>query len=282
MVRFNPAIGYSLVPVLIGAIAGCRIKNIDTQGASAPLEALPPIESELTSTSPALEKTTFELLPGRYCYLLNNGILSTYLRLTLNDNNQLQGDARSSVQNEEAGYFTSYAQVFAGQLTENQTAVDITTWIEYDVQATRETWTLTDSTLQTKDHILNLTDCKLVDPAFQDHNGLEAIDLLSAANHVNTQRVEFAPGRSDAIVSNSIVRGDRDIYVLGAQGGQQMTLSIVALENNAAFDVISPSGYILAFSANNETILLPHTGDYQVIVGGNRGNASYDLTIGIQ
>ena len=61
-----------------------------------------------------------------------------------------------------------------------------------------------------------------------------------------------------------------------------MDVSITALENNAVFDVISPSGYILSLEAVSETVFLPHTGDYQVIVGGTRGNATYELTIGIQ
>lgn len=246
---------------------------------------IPDAASQVVSQadSEATGDDTFESLPGRYCYAFDDGIASTHLRLTLDETNRIQGDTRSSIQNEEAAYYTSYAQVFSGSLTNNdQTTVDITTWIEYDVQDSSETWTLTNNELITANYVLILTDCDVVNRIFQDQDGLEASDLTTGATAVHTRRVEFAPGRSAAAVSNSIVRGERDVYLLGADGGQQMKLSINALENNAAFDVVSPSGYILTLEAINETLLLPHTGDYQVIVGGTRGNASYELKIGIQ
>ena len=224
----------------------------------------------------------FDPVPGRYCYLLNNGLLATYLRLTLDDENQVTGDVRSSVQNEDATYSTSYAQVFSGFLTKDKAILDLTTWIEANVQTSRVSWALTDDTLQTKNNVLNLTDCGLVDPAFQDHNGLEAKDLLDGANNISTQQIEFEPDKPYATVSNSVMRGDRNVYVLKANSGQQMSLTLQTLENNATFDVISPSGYILAFSAINETILLPHTGDYQIVVGGTSGNTTYNLTLDIQ
>lgn len=282
MVRFASA---GLITAgLVGLLSGCSPDETIVSDAIAPTESTPQTTSLTAKTSnPASEESIFDLAPGRYCYLLNNGILTTYLRLTLN-NNQLTGDARSSVQNEETEQAdpTIHSQAFAGSLTENKAAVDITTWVEADIQETRETWTLTNNTLQTKERVLNLADCEIVDPAFQDHNGLEAKDLIDGANNVRTQRIEFSPGRQYAVASDSVVRGDRDVYLLRAGGGQQMSLYIQSLEDNAVFDVISPGGYILAFSAIDETFLLPHTGDYQVVVGGTRGNATYDLTIGIR
>ncbi len=220
--------------------------------------------------------------PGRYCYQFDDGVLTNHLRLRVDQTNQLAGDARASIQNDDAGYYTSYTQVFSGPLTGNQAAVNITTWVEYDVQDTGETWTFRNDELVTETALLERADCQLVDSIFQDQAGLEAGDLLDGANAVHTQRVEFLPGKRAATVSNSVIRGERDVYLLGASGGQQMDVSITALENNAVFDVISPSGYILSLEAGSETVFLPHTGDYQVIVGGTRGNATYELTIGIQ
>ena len=284
MARFNPAFGYLGVPIVLITIMGCGTDTSERSDAIAPSPTQSTLELATTPVPPEetdLDKT-FEPVPGRYCYLLNNGILATYLRFTLDDNNQIKGDARSSVQNEEAGYFTSYAQSFAGTLTKSETAVDITTWIEYDVQNTNETWTLTDDTLQTKEHILNLTDCQEVDVAFQDYSGLEAQDLIDSAAKLRTRRVEFEPDTSRSVISDSVLRGDRDVYLLKANGGQQMSVNVQSLEENAVLDVISPSGYILAFSALNETLVLPHTGDYRVVIGGTRGNATYELTISIQ
>lgn len=243
-----------------GLLYSCGVREPIDSDAIAP----PHTTAELSADSPSLQETTFEPIPGRYCYLLNNSILAVYLRLTLDDNYQVQGDARSlsQIENQNDTDNSPTAQAFLGSLTENKSTVELTTWGDADVQSSRETWTLTNETLQTKDHVLNLTDCQLVDPAFQDHNGLEAKDLLEGANNVNTQRVEFAPDRTYAVASNSVIRGDRDVYLLRAGKGQRMSLTIQALEDNAVFDVISPSGYILAFSAVNETIRLPHTGDY--------------------
>ncbi|ESA34243.1 hypothetical protein N836_17655 [Leptolyngbya sp. Heron Island J] len=284
MARFNSAFGYLGVPIVLSAIVGCGADIPESADAIAPSSPQP--TSELANAPTPSQETdpekTFEPIPGRYCYLLNNGILATYLRFTLDDNNQIKGDARSSTQNEEASFLTSAAHAFSGTLTQSETAVDITTWIEEEVQNTNETWTLTDDTLQTKDNIFNLTDCQLVDPAFQDYSGLEAQDLINSAANLRTRRVEFEPDTNQAVISNSVLRGDRDVYLLKANGGQQMSVSVQSLEDNAVLDVISPSGYILAFSALNETLILPHTGDYRVVIGGTRGNATYELTISIQ
>ncbi|EKV03874.1 hypothetical protein Lepto7375DRAFT_6193 [Leptolyngbya sp. PCC 7375] len=272
MMRFT---SISLLTVsLLSLLIGCSPRETIRSGAIAP-------EASTPRTISASISKTFELDPGRYCYLLNNGMRATYLRLTL-DNHQISGDVRSSVQTEAANGSTTYAQVFSGSLIEDTSVVDVTTWIDKDVKDTRDTWILTSNTLQTKDNVLNLTDCELVDPAFQDHNGLEAKDLLTGANNARTERIEFDPGKRYVIASNRVVRGDRDIYLFNANGGQQMSISLQATENNAAFDIISPSGYILAFSANNETVFLPHTGDYQVVVGGISSDASYNLTLSLQ
>ena len=61
-----------------------------------------------------------------------------------------------------------------------------------------------------------------------------------------------------------------------------MTLAITSIENNAVFDVVDPSGIILTTEATAERLSLPHTGEYQVIVGGTRGNATYSMDIAIE
>ncbi|MBE9067710.1 hypothetical protein IQ260_13700 [Leptolyngbya cf. ectocarpi LEGE 11479] len=275
---------------LMGALSSCNSSRPSTQTAiSEPSAQIAESNTSATSASPPEESLSaqevFPLTPGRHCYRLDDGITTTNLRLTLDKEARIEGEARSSVQNDEAAYYTSYTQAFAGTLDDTvaiDAVVDVTTWIEYDVQNTREAWILTSEALQTEDQTLDLVDCQLVDSVFQDDSGLESADLLDGATAVHRQRVEFAPGERAAAVSNAVVRGERDVYLLGASSGQQMELSIASLEDNAVFDVISPSGYILAREMMDETVVLPHTGDYQVIVGGTRGNASYELTIGIE
>ena len=78
------------------------------------------------------------------------------------------------------------------------------------------------------------------------------------------------------------MRGDRDVYLLTADGGQTMTVNITSLEDNAVFDIVTPSGLILDTESMDTRQLLPHRGDYQIIVGGTRGNATYELTVAIE
>lgn len=220
--------------------------------------------------------------PDTYCYEINNDIEEIQVRLVIDANDQVTGDVQGTIHNEAAAYFSSYRQKVSGIVKGNSLNVDIATWIEYDQQQSQETWQLTPTVLKTDESQFSQADCEQVNQAFQDENGLEAKDLTASANNINTEQVFFNAGTSSTTVSNSVVRGDRDVYLLGAQGGQQMTLLITALADNAVFDVVDPSGIILGTELTDKTLLLPHTGDYQIIVGGTRGNASYDLKISIE
>jgi hypothetical protein len=102
-----------------------------------------------------------------------------------------------------------------------------------------------------------------------------------------TKRVRFARGKSSITLSNAVVRGDRDTYIVGARTGQRMTVRVTALEKNAAFQIEAPDGSFLEGAgemddATNVTVRLPDSGDYRIIVGGTRGNASYKLTIAVR
>ncbi len=107
------------------------------------------------------------------------------------------------------------------------------------------------------------------------------------AQRSRTQRIWFKPGESSASIRTAVVRGTRDIYLLGAQKGQIMTVKIESLENNAVFDVQAPpnqSGQrrVLKQEALVWSGKLPDTGDYQIVVGTTRGNATYKLWVGIK
>ena len=108
-----------------------------------------------------------------------------------------------------------------------------------------------------------------------------------AARDGITKRVRFAKGKSSATFSNAVIRGDRDTYILGAKAGQKMTVRVTALENNAAFQIENPDGEYMEGAgetddATSVTLSLPDSGDYKIIVGGTRGNASYKLTVSIR
>ncbi len=90
--------------------------------------------------------------------------------------------------------------------------------------------------------------------------------------------VRFGKGRTSATYSNSVIRGDRDTYNLSAGAGQFMTVSITSVENNASFQIVAPNGEDLVSDDTNWTDELPRTGNYRIIVGSGRGNATYTIT----
>lgn len=238
----------------------------------------------VAATEPSSELAqgdTPSLQPGQYCFEAETDMLSGAIRLMVDQDEQVTGDSRATVHNEAEAYYTSYGQDLSGTLSGDQLTLDVKTWIEYDVQENSETWTVTPQTLDTGRNVYDAADCEAVQSYFTGPNGLEADDLTSDAT-VHTERVEFAPGKTSTVLENAVVRGERDVYLLNAQGGQMMKLSISSPEDNAVFDLVSPSGMILAVESMNEQVPLPETGDYQVIVGGTRGNAGYSLQVEIQ
>ncbi|WP_204139098.1 hypothetical protein [Halomicronema sp. CCY15110] len=254
----------------------------ETPAAAATTEANSP--SEAPAANP--DATTAEpasLMPDQYCYFGDNELITGAVRLTVDGSGQVDGDSVVSIHNDETGYYSSFAQNFAGNLVGDRAALAITTWIEYDRQAMDETWQVTsDALTMSNGDVFFAADCddSTVTQYFMGPAGIDSATLM--ADLPPAQRVEFAPGTSQATLENSVVRGDRDVYLLGAQGGQSMILDIYSLEDNAVFDLISPSGMIMTQEATSESLLLPQTGDYRLIVGGTRGNATYTLDVAIE
>lgn len=99
-------------------------------------------------------------------------------------------------------------------------------------------------------------------------------------------RVNFANGASSATRTEGIARGDTATFVLGAAQGQRMRIVCSSSENNVDFDVVSPGGAQLERSrAKGQKqvwySVLPHTGDYHVIVGTTRGGSEITITFEI-
>lgn len=102
-----------------------------------------------------------------------------------------------------------------------------------------------------------------------------------------TSRVRFARGASSATLKGAVVRGDRDVYIVGANAGQSMSVTISSLERNAVFQIEAPGGKELRGAGETDDAMqwsgpLPSSGDYRIIVGGTRGNASYTLRVSIR
>jgi len=101
-----------------------------------------------------------------------------------------------------------------------------------------------------------------------------------------TVAVRFGKGKSSASYNSAVIRGERDVYELRANGGQQMSVSITSEEDNAVFQIEGPGGYLPGAGEGSDRTSwsgeLPANGTYRVIVGGTRGNATYTVTISIR
>jgi hypothetical protein len=108
-----------------------------------------------------------------------------------------------------------------------------------------------------------------------------------AAQEGLTKRVRFTRGRTTTTLKNSVVRGTRDRYLVGARAGQNMTVSITSLEKNAVFTIHAPSNDALEgagemHGATSWMGRLPENGVYVIEVGGTRGNATYTLKVTVR
>lgn len=101
-----------------------------------------------------------------------------------------------------------------------------------------------------------------------------------------TKRIRFAKGKTSAVVSGAVIRGDVDTYIVGAKAEQMMTVRVTSIERNASFSIKGPDGEYLQDAGEEDdatlvTNTLPYTGDYRIEVAPTRGNATYKLTIKI-
>ncbi|MEA5536914.1 hypothetical protein [Crocosphaera sp. XPORK-15E] len=103
--------------------------------------------------------------------------------------------------------------------------------------------------------------------------------LIAQSNR--TRRIQFDRGATSKTVKDSVVRGTRDIYLVGASAQQTMKISLSSLENNAVFDLVTPQGTVIKKEVTSVNLVLPLNGDYKIIVGGTRGNATYQLYVEI-
>jgi hypothetical protein len=123
--------------------------------------------------------------------------------------------------------------------------------------------------------------------------------VLGGLSHAEPVRpLRFARGATEIVVSDAVVRGSRHVYSFQAQKGQRATISIEAVENNAAFSLWRPDakvtfgsyvefeGRTLARAGETDDARrwrgqLPESGTYLIGVGPTRGNATYELRVQI-
>ncbi|WP_299452409.1 hypothetical protein [uncultured Microscilla sp.] len=99
--------------------------------------------------------------------------------------------------------------------------------------------------------------------------------------------VQFKKGTQGASYQDAVIRGERMVYVLGARKGQTMIVKVWAKEKNVVFQIRhrKTKKYLPdtepGKGARTWTGALPYSGNYEVIVGGTRGNASYNISFTI-
>jgi hypothetical protein len=223
------------------------------------------LQKQQTFNSKTKNRNFQAVKPGQYCFKYNTKVFSSEAQLNVNRNNRVNGGIVGVIQDDKQGYYSSYNTYFEGILNNNQLKVNTITQIEYDTQERQETWNLTPNSLKTGRETYTKVACSsLSDNAF---------------NRIS--RIRFAPGKKSAVIENSLVRGSRDIYLINAKAGQTMKISITSLEKNAVFDLIAPNKDLIQGEITSKNLKLPTTGNYEIIVGGTRGNASYKLQVEI-
>ena len=123
----------------------------------------------------------------------------------------------------------------------------------------------------------------LTNPVVIDSNISTGKPTFSIAqSSPSPRRIQFPRGASSTFLENSVVRATRDTYLINARKNQRMSVSLTSLENNAVFDIIAPNGNVIQGETMSWSFILPATGDYKIVVGGTRGNASYKMFVEIK
>lgn len=253
-------------------LASCQDNSNSTS--QSPTGTPSPVgETTNSNIASPIAQANDKLAPGEYCYQAKTETLSANAKLNISADSKVNGTVEATIQNPAQGYFSSYTQDLTGQLNGNKAKLKVVTKIENDIQNKEETWTITESSLKTDRESFTKADCSTL---------TQEISTPENSNAPKPMRVQFAPGASSKVLKDAVVRGDRAVYLVGAKQGQQMNLKITSLENNAVFDVIAPDGKTIKQEATTWNSKLSTNGDYQIIVGGTRGNATYELTVEIK
>ncbi|MEG4341800.1 hypothetical protein QUB70_00740 [Microcoleus sp. A003_D6] len=95
------------------------------------------------------------------------------------------------------------------------------------------------------------------------------------------QKIQFKRGASSAEVKGGVARGEVMIYLINAKEGQTMNVEIQSVEGNAVFKVVDPNTNAVVEGEKSWSGKLPQTGEYQIVIGTERGGASYTLSVSI-
>lgn len=118
------------------------------------------------------------------------------------------------------------------------------------------------------------------------------LGLLLSSHSINASEIKkdivFERGKNSSTINGSVMRGDRDVYLLRAHSGQTMSVKVSALESNVALSIYQPKASEPISGTEEENDLtawngtLTESGAYRIVVGGTRGNATYTLEISVK
>jgi hypothetical protein len=97
-----------------------------------------------------------------------------------------------------------------------------------------------------------------------------------------------ACSRESKTASGSVIRGERARHTVAAKAGQTLDVNITSDENNAVFQIYLPGekdtlpGAGEMDDAKKYSGKVPTDGEYVIIVGPTRGNATYKLSYSVK
>ena len=94
---------------------------------------------------------------------------------------------------------------------------------------------------------------------------LTTISVAAQRGTSIVSRISFPRGRTTAVVSGTVQRGMSHDYLLKARRAQSMTVHLAA-RGGVAFDILTPSGEVLAQYSKDWSGELPQSGDYRINV----------------
>ncbi len=130
-------------------------------------------------------------------------------------------------------------------------------------------------------------------PNFDDSDeDLNSNDDSSAKQTSKTERVQFAKGKSSAVVSGTITHGNEVIYLIGGRAGQTLDIKITdgGKNNDVVFSLLAPGGKNLMGDEESgdgyDTAWkgkLPKSGDYKIVVGTIESEkANFKMSVSIR
>ena len=118
------------------------------------------------------------------------------------------------------------------------------------------------------------------DTVILESPGLEIVG--SSDGVVLPRPIEIDAGEFETMVAGAVIRGDRDEYSIDVAAGQTMVLSITSVEDNAVFDLYAPTGGVLVAESIAFEVSTTDSGVYRLVVGGTRGNTTYEVAVAVR